>query len=366
MRMRSHLALIFASMLLFAGHAFGADAKNDQPEPQAPVKAAVEDGRVMVFVGTTRVSAYHIGDSIPVRIVFELTPDAIYKAEHAPRPAVNILPVQATAPANTNTEADTAKPKPPEFLTMPLIDVENLRMGVLTNQPTDAEMLTNAVVARYTKPDGRLMVVVDFTVSTYVTTQKTQIGIAADYMYAVTKLPDGQPAFQSATTPEMIVGITKSATDNQTLLIEGDLSVKDSPHAPAALYMLVLSPVFALPMLISLALIGLSLIRRERDLSKNELTWRIFDAVISDAERRGGFTLEHYRRLFHALRAHFDVLGLDTTQTLSLLNAREGIDGAAVDTVFNRETVFFDPDTTISSKQHEKLMTAIAVLVPRH
>lgn len=361
-RIQTCLMAALVVMLSLTGVAWAADAPADLPEPQAPVKMKLEDGRVNVYVGTPRVSSYQIGDSIPVRIVFELMPDTVYKALHPVKPPVTVLPqVAHPAPAK---EGDVAKPQPPVMLELPMIDVENLKMGVLTGQPSDVEMLRNATVTRYQKNDGTVMVVVDFSVAAYVTTQKTQVGVSADFMYAVSKLPDGQPAYQSMTTTEMVVGLTKAATDNQTLLIEGDLSPKTSPRVPAAFWFLAVSPLFALPMVVSFAFIGYNMVTRKRAMTKNEKTWVTFDQVSHDAA--GAFSLEHYRKIFHALRAHFDVLGLDTTQTLSVLQARTDLNREAVDYVFNRETVFFDPNATISTEQHEKLIASLAILIPRH
>ncbi len=55
----------------------------------------------------------------------------------------------------------------------------------------------------------------------------------------------------------------------------------------------------------------------------------------------------------------------DTTQTLSALTKRAGLDITAVQDVFNRETVFFDPSKSITAAQHEKLMQSIGKLIPR-
>ncbi|MGU7719336.1 hypothetical protein, partial [Escherichia coli] len=90
-------------------------------------------------------------------------------------------------------------------------------------------------------PDGRRRVVITMLLTQYVTTQKeadgktpkTQADAALDFTWAVSRLPDGQPDWHSATSPELTYGIHETADPNQTLLIEGDLSPKFSPLPPA-------------------------------------------------------------------------------------------------------------------------------------
>lgn len=358
---------IFIAMLLALGLAAtalsgAAFAQTATEEPQAPVKQIVVDGRVTVYAATPRVAGYSIGDSIPVRVVFELTPDALYKNLH---PVAPDAVAAAKAEAVKAVEGSAVAPEPLAMLPMPLVHLEGLKMKVQTNQPSDVEMLEGADIKEFIRrEDGVKLVVVTFYVTSYVTTQKTQVGVVADFMYAISKLPDGQPNYVSASTPEMIVGIARSATETQTKLIEPDLSNKPSPKAPAAFWALALSGVFAVPLLAGLAIVLYRRATAEREHSKNEKTWAIFNQVFADAERSDGFTLEHYRRIYHALREHFGVLGLDTTQTLHELGKRPDLDAEAVDFVFNRETMFFAPGGVITAEQHDRLVEALHKLIP--
>ncbi len=354
-------ALLLATMLSFSPvHAQADAAAANLPEPAAPQHATLNDGRVEVYIGTPRVSDYQIGDSIPVRVVFILQPDAMWQAEHSPGVVDTTPSVVPTTPVATG---DKAIPAPPQLLDMPLVEVSGLKMGVVTDKPSDVEPLVPASVQEYIRADGKKMVVATFYATTYVTTTKTQVGIIADFMYAVAKLPDGQPDWRSGSTPELIVGITRAATQNQTLLLEGDLTAKESPRLKAAYWFLYGSLPFGVPMAGALVLLLFYAVTRKRVLSRNEVTWATLDGIAATAA--GHFTLEHYRRIFYALRDNLDVLGKDTTQTLKSLAGRTGLDLAAVDDVLNRETLFFDPSKSITAAQHEKLMQSIGRLIPR-
>jgi hypothetical protein len=361
---RNYLALMLATGLSFSAvHAHADEAAANFPEPLALQHTTLNDGRVEVDIATPRASDYQIGDSIPVRVVFVLDPDVIYQAEHKP-PAPDPTPsVVSALTAAASADSDKAKPVVPGMLDMPMVEVSGLKMNVITDQPSDVEPLVPATVREYIRADGKKMVVATFYVTTYVTTTKKVVGIAADFMYAIAKLPDGQPDWRSSSTPELTVGITRAATENQTLLLEGDLSVKSGPKAPAAKWTLYGSIPFAIPMLVALGLIAFRRVTRKRLLSSNERTWQLLDRVVESAGNH--FTLEHYRRIFNALRENLDVLGKDTTQTLESLSSRAGLDFTAVQDVFNRETLFFDPSKSISSGQHEKLMQSIGKLIPR-
>jgi hypothetical protein len=365
--MKSYLkypALLLATMLSFSAmHAYADDTASaaNLPEPAAPMHATLNDGRVEVYIGTPRVAAYQIGDSIPVRIVFILESDAQFKAAQAAKAVSDNTP--SVVPTTTVAGGDKAMPVPPAMLDWPLVEVSGLKMGVVTDKPSDVELLVPATVQQYVREDGKKMVVAEFYATTYVTTTQTQIGIAADFMYAVSKLPDGQPDWRSASTPEMPVGITRSATANQTLLLEGDLGEKPGPKAVAAQWAVWGSIPLAIPMVVALGLITFRRITRKRSLTRNERTWQTLDGIVESAA--GRFTLEHYRRIFYALRDNLDVLGKDTTQTLKSLSARAGLDLASVQDVFNRETLFFDPNKSITADQHDKLMQSIGKLIPR-
>ena len=114
---RNYPALLLATMLsLFAVHSYADDAAAaNLPEPAAPQHATLNDGRVEVYIGTPRVSDYQIGDSIPVRVVFVLEPDAMYKARTA-KGATDTTP--SVVPTTAVVSGDKAMPVPPTLLDM--------------------------------------------------------------------------------------------------------------------------------------------------------------------------------------------------------------------------------------------------------
>jgi hypothetical protein len=352
-----------AAVLSLAAAAHAADTP--LPEPLAPQHATLEDGRIDVYIGTPRASDYQIGDSIPVKVVFILTPNSQIKLTQKAPPLVVPGLAAAAAPASSPESAavPVAKIEEPKILDMPMVQVEGLKMGVVSDKPSDVELLAAGAPETYIRPDGSEMVVEDFYVTTYVTTQQTQVGVSIDFMYAVYSQPDGQPDWKSTSTPELPIGITKAATDNQVQIQNGDMSDKVSPRAPAALWILLGSLPFALPMVAACGLLIYRRVTRARVLSRNEKTWVVLDAIVASAH--GRLEMQHYRRIFYAIREHLGVLGMDTTQTLAALGLRPELDKQAVDEVFNQETLFFDPSRSVEAEEHESLLAAIALLIPR-
>ncbi len=359
------LLMSAAVMLGLSATAFAA-GEPKLPEPAAPQHASIAGGRIDVYIGSPRASNYQIGDSIPVNLVFILKPNSMVQAGKIAAPPV-VPAMAASAPAQLaspdSAAAGQAQPQELTLLPLPKVQVEGLKMGQVSGKPSDIELLGEVTEKRSLMADGTTMVVDTFFVTTYVTTQKTQIGVAVDFMYAVNAQPDGQPNWTTDCTPELPIGITKSATDNQVLIVTGDQSVKESPRAQTALWLMLLSLPFGLPMVAQLLQAGYRRLTRGRDLSANERTWQLLDAVVASAG--GAFEIEHYRRIFYAIREHFNVLGMDTTQTLATLSRRSDLDKEAVALVFNQETLFFDPTIAIDQDQQVRLMTAIAVLIPR-
>ncbi len=360
MKIHKIMALVLAAIISLASAAAADDTPTaaNLPEPLSPQHLTLADGRIEVYVGTPRVSDYTIGDSIPVCLVFEITPDSLYRIQHPP-PEPVIPPRQNTAPSKISL---VQQPAPLEW---PSISLEGLKMGEISSQPSDLELVAPSKIEEYLLPNGTKMEVVTLYLTTWVTTTTTEVDLSADFMYAVSNLPDGQqPDWKSASTPVLHLGINQSAAPNQTLLIEGDLSDKNNPRPTAAYWLLSASPLFALPLVLALAALALRRVRRERKLTKNEVVWQVFARTFADARAQGGFALDHYRRIFNALRRHLDVLSLDTTQTLDLLLARPDLDHEAVDYVFNRETWFFDPTTEITQEAHARLLGYLPRLVP--
>lgn len=356
----SRLLSMAAMLALMTAAPALAGAAAQLPEPGAPARATLEDGRVEVYAGTPRVADYQIGDSITIKLVFVLMPDEMYRALHPPESPV--LPAQADAPA----KADSDAPQVPIVMAMPMLSLEGLKMGIITGQSSDVEPLGPAKVEEYLLGDGKKMVIALFQVTTYVTTEKTQVGVVAEFMYAIASMPDGQPVWRSVSTPELHIGVTRAATRSQTRLIEGDISDKQSPRAPAALFFLFGSLPFAAPLVVSVVVMVVQRLTRKGGLTENEKTWAVIDQAISEAMQDDGYTIEHFRRIFNAVRANLGVLGMNTTETLAELGKRADLARDAVDYVFNWETVFFDPQEDVTAPGLDQLLAMLGKLIPRH
>jgi hypothetical protein len=211
----------------------------------------------------------------------------------------------------------------------------------------------------------------------YVTTQKeadgkttkTQADAAMDFAWAISRQPDGQPDWHSSTTPTLTFGIHLSADPKQTQLIEGDLSSKSSPRAAAAYWFTFGSFPFAVPALLALGLLAVGRAGRQRELTRNERTWKKLGQVFKEAHAAGEFSIGHYQHIFHLLREHLRYYGVTTTQALE--KVATGVDGGGkpIDVeagkyLFHQETVLFDPNKRIYASDRSELFRNIALLVP--
>jgi hypothetical protein len=374
------MALLLATLLSYAGVAH-ADDNAPKKEPLAPKHFIVSEGRIEGYIGTDRVAGYGIGDSMKITLVFELTPDWLWRKLHPDAGPVKLLPAlpepATPPPVKGRKPANVAKVQMPEMLEMPLVDVEGLKMadktGKTTDKPSDVEVYQGADRKEYELPDGRHRVVITMVLTQYVTTQKeadgkttkTQADAELDYTWAISRLPDTQPDLHSATTPALTYGIHETADPNQTLLIEGDLSAKASPVAPAAYYLTFGSLPFAIPALVALVMAAIGRATRKRALSKNQKFWKkIGEEVLADAQTKGAFEIMHYRMIFHKLR---DVLGyysISTTEALARLAAEKNIDQEAGAFVFNMETVLFNPERKTTGADRLELFRNLVRLVP--
>lgn len=335
-----------------------AQTSSSLPEPASPEKAKIEDGKINVYIGTPRVNGYGIGDSIPVTVVFEMIP----------------APAPEPKPAKPVDTADGASGKPerapePKLLAVPQVDVEGLKMQIQSAEALDVEMLTAATeVTRYSR-DGKEYLKVVFYVWQFVTTKQTQVDVKADFMYATRQLEDGQPDWRKASTPAIHVGIRKTATDNQTKLQEGDLTLKTSPRAAAASWFLVGGPVFFVPLVIGLGLFAYRRYMEPKKLSANEEAWLVLDRVIEAGSKAGAFTLAQYEEIFFALRKRFGVLDKDGDELFAALRKREdlaSVNFADVERVFGIESVFYAKTGEITAEQQKSFIEGIKLIVPRH
>jgi hypothetical protein len=380
---RNIIAASLAVLLSFASAAFADDAPaTAKKEPQAPKHVVLVDGRIDEWIGTDRVADYAIGDPMTVTLVFELTPDSMYRAAHPNVPPPTVLPPSPVPAAASSAPAGTvAKVQMPTMLEWPVIEVEGLKMaaqsGKTTDAPSDVEVYKGATVNTFELPDGRRRVVVTMVLTQYVTTQKeadgkttkTQADAAMDFAWAISRQPDGQPDWHSSTTPTLTFGIHLSADPKQTQLIEGDLSSKSSPRAAAAYWFTFGSFPFAVPALLALGLLAVGRAGRQRELTRNERTWKKLGQVFKEAHAAGEFSIGHYQHIFHLLREHLRYYGVTTTQALE--KVATGVDGGGkpIDVeagkyLFHQETVLFDPNKRIYASDRSELFRNIALLVP--
>jgi hypothetical protein len=401
-----------------------------ETEPVERAHLSLADGCIDVWATTSQVDGLRYGDSIPVRLVWVLKPTSSCLKKS---PEVSLLPPSATSTPATSTPAtstpatstpatstpatpatpgaaaastpDIAKVLLPIPLEVPEINLETIKSGQLTVSPSDVEKLRVGATGEDLldpvcgEKCGK-MVVQDVVVTQHITMQtippasdtssstpkpddktppkyKTQATIIMDFDYAVFRQPgDNQPAWRTEHTPALVVGIHQSARisaidpkASETLLREGDRSVKFSPLPPMLPWVGALAIAGALPMFVWFCNIVVWNIRRERVLSVNEKVWKVIDEAVKAGEEAEGngehFPIEQYRRIFFVLRKHFDILGRDTTQTLENLGEREELDTTAVGHVFNRETLFFDESRTVSSEDRAEFLRNIEVLIPR-
>jgi hypothetical protein len=378
---RNLIAASLAALLSFAGAAHADDAPAKK-EPQAPKHVVLVDGRIDEWIGTDRVADYAIGDPMLVTLVFEITPDSMYRAAHPNEPPQTVLPPSPVPAAPPSAPAaNVAKVQMPKMLEWPVIEVEGLKMAALsgktTDAPSDVEVYKGATVTTDQKPDGRRRIIVTMTLTQYVTTQKeadgkttkTQADAALDFAYAVSQEPDGQPDWHSASTPVLTFGIHQSADPNQTQLIEGDLSDKTSPRAPVMYWCFGLAALFGIIPLYAVVLAIVGRTGRQRELTRNERTWKKIGEVFKEANAAGEFKIGHYQHIFHLLREYLGIYSITTTQALEKVAL--GVDGngktidvAAAEYLFHEETVLFDPNKRIDASDRGELFRNIALLVP--
>lgn len=348
------LALSLAALSL-AGVAYAQDSSK-LPEPASPVRTTIVNDRVNVYIGTPRANAYGIGDSIPITLVFEMIPP---KAE------------ELNPPAAAPTEVKPGEPQKapaPKLLPMPRVDIEGLKMQVQSAQALDVEMLGGAEkIERYTR-DGKEYLKVTFYVWTFVTTKQTQVDVKADFMYAVNVLEDGQPDWRKASTGELHVGIRRTANENQTQLLEGDLKLKTSPTVPAAIYFMVGGAVFILPLFGALALTGYRRYMQPKKLTANESAWAELDPIFAEAAK-GKLNLEQYKRIFFILRRRFGVLALDGKELFAALKKHpdlQKVSSELIDSVFGLESVFYAKAADVTPEQQLAFIEGVKSLMPRH
>ena len=368
------LALMLALLVPFVAGPVYADSA-PPPEPVVPLTTILEGGKVIVNIGSPRNADHAIGASVPIILVFELQhlkggdvkPDA--KADKSPKATEPAAPVPFdpaafladTAQAPT---APAAKPLP-----VPRVNIEGLQMGVISALPSDFGILGTPEVQEYTDGDKDYVRVI-FWVWQFVTTQKNadgtpkrQASLQPDFLYAVDTLPDGQPDWKKASTKELLIDIVPSAGDEQTAPREGDLQTKQSTHAAVIPYLTAFGIALMLPLFGLLGWNSYTAYVRPRKLTANEIFWLEVDQVVSQAEAKGGFELDDYQKILFELRRRYDVSTMYTEALLKHLEAEANF--PTLERVFGLEEKFFVKDGTVTTEQHDELMSSLKLLIPR-
>ncbi len=153
------------------------------------------------------------------------------------------------------------------------------------------------------------------------------------------------------------------AADNETLLREGDLSLKESPHAAVVLPMFIVGVLLLLPLGFSLLKLANTSYKRPRRMSANQLFWKDVDPVIAAAKESGSYRVEDYQKILYELRRRYQVSSLQLAEVLDALRADPAFE--LVERVFSLEQNVFKKDGAISSEQSEEFFASLQLLVPR-
>jgi hypothetical protein len=361
---RAWLAGALCAGALFAGAA----RADDTPPPAEPSVFQTErlaDGKVIVNVGTPRNAGYGIGASIPIVLVFELQHSKqVVIADPATQPDTSYDPAAALTNVATAPMAPVAKPLP-----VPRINLEGLAMGALLAEPQDIKFLAPPVVQTYTQGDKDYVRAV-FWGWQFVTTQKgadgkpkRQVSVKADFLYAVDTLPDGQPDWKKATTPEMLIDIVPTAGEDQITPREGDLKTKESNHAAIIPYLKWGGVVLMMPLFFMLGRLTYAQYMRPRRLTAGQIFWLEVDPVVEQAEKAGLFSLDDCQKILYELRRFYGVSTLHTADLLKALEAAPNY--PTIERIFALEGTFFIKDGTVTPEQHEDLIASLKLLVPR-
>jgi len=353
-------------------------ADDNQAEPNAPNKATLENGKVQVYLGTPRASGYGIGDSIPVTIVFEMTKNTSASAkptevtppapEQPPAPAAPVTMTSPNQPSGGQPDAAVVVKAPePTPLAVPIVDVEGLKMQVQSSEALDVEMLKPVGEPEIYERDGKVYLKVVYYVWTFTTVKQQTVDVKADFTYAVSKLEDGQPNWVKGSTPTITIGTHKTATDNQTKMVEGNLKMRASPVAVAAPYVIAGGALLMLPLFGGLALAGYRRAMAPKKLSPNAGFWTKADPVFKAATEDGKLSIDHYKTIFVALRRRFGVEAMDGDELIAALKAHPDLantDIVLIKKVFEQEAVFF-VDDAVTPEQEMAFKESLEKLVPR-
>jgi hypothetical protein len=359
MKRLMQMMLVLAALVPLSRAALAADPPPLPPEPKLMEIARVENGKIVLYMAAPRNSGYGIADSIPVVLVFELTPD--------PQAAVAVPPVDPTGflvDTPTAPAAPVARP-----LAVPQINVSSLSMKILSGKRSEVEMVGRPEIQNYTCGDKQCVRVV-FWVTQFVTTKvnqdgtpKIQVSLSVDYLYAVVAQPNGQPDWKTASTPVISVGIHQTAGPNQTIPREGDLSLKVSSTSPLVPYCYGVGIPLMLLLVAEVLWMAYAAYLRPRQLTPEEVFWAEVNPVLADGEK-SGFQLDHYQKIIYEFRRKYKVSNLHAFDAVKKL--ADEPDHEKIIFVFSLEQTFFSKDGRVTLEQHTQLMEALHSLIPEY
>lgn len=267
------LAALLLLILGVAGVAYCQDfgdwepPAQEQAAPQNPVQKPYADGKVIVVVASPRHYGYRLGQHIPVEVVI------------------------ISAPGVT-------------------VNVDAITRGVLSQSGSDFEMASAPVVTQYDE-QGRHITDVKLTLRTWVTVDqygkpKNNIVFNADFLYAVDALPNGQPNWVPATTPDFIITTSNTATDSSKDLLPGDIERKPYPNPTMVMPLRIAGGALLLIPLGWLVFLIYRRINPPKEVPANEKAWKVFDRVLEQSDG-SGVTYERTMQVANALRAYLQV-----------------------------------------------------------
>jgi hypothetical protein len=369
------------------------------PAPAAPVSAAQIAAAAPAPAGTTPAAPVDVAKvQMPIMLpVPQISLDGVIMSAGSGNLSAKVSDVEPLA-ANEPEEYDLpGKGSPPAPIGR-VKQMYNWLSHLFKKDVKGQSQSQSPVLVLPPAPVHGKRIVERFWVTTYVTTQKVgdpagqqdakpdakpeekqqrpskhQASFTVDFTYAISMQPDGvQLDWRPATTPELTVGIHRSADEKQTQLEEGDLSPKVSPIAPAAYWLTYWSWPLALPMVATLLYFGLQSARRKRTLTKSERKIGIIDQIVVDAG--GALGRNELRRIYAVLRKDLRLLSMTTTEALRWLRSEERkkqhpgevLNEEAVELVFSQEALFFDPDRPdLTPEECDALLAAVKVLIRR-
>ncbi len=307
-------------------------AQQADPSPMNPSQKIFEGGKVLVTVGSTRHFGYHIGDVIPVTVVFSVDPGT-----------------------QVNTEA--------------------IQRRILSANGSDFEVDGAPVVTHLSK-SGKEITILTLKLRCWV--PKQTLVFTADFYYATGLLPDGKPQWTPATTPDFVVTTSNTATDSSKEVIDGDLDTKVSP-TPSPVLPLRVAGGFLLLLLPGWLLWKLyRRINPPRVVPPHELAWATFDRVLTE-RNASGFTYGHTQQIAHALRTYLRVESLPLGEAKFALEQFFALQDKRFELVAAAESALSKLDKALYQKPQEgdsaksnltdrelkELFEEIELLVPR-